>query len=272
MFLRRRLYGLVYATHRCDTCRGPRLIRAGRNVDSGLKLRTGDPNASEQLCAEPDPPNDLELRPGALLPFTLNQPRIFKRAKRSIDRGLTDPEVLCNRCLLYEGERGGILLVQSEADERGQYLTIRDVQSPKSIGLVDQRDCLKNLLRQLAGIEPDCLGLPVVGSDRVGSMRRTAAHCYSSGNRKPVEATFHLRSAQTSKGSIDSEGASFVHSIRLVDRVKGVSKLVTSFAYADEKPGAATPGFFSPVETPMGSSTPPWKSAWPRRTCAAADR
>jgi len=146
-------------------------------VDSGLKLRTGDPNASEQLCGEPDPPNDLELRTGAPLPFTLNKPGIFKRTKRSIDSGLTDPEVLRNRCLLYEGERRGILLVQSEADERGQHLTIRDVQSPKSIGLVDQSDCSKNPLRQPDGIKPRCVGLPAFGGDRVRSMRRTAAHC-----------------------------------------------------------------------------------------------
>lgn len=177
-----------------------------------------------------------------------------------------------NCCLLYEGERRGILLVQSEADERGQYLTVRDVQSPKSIGLVDQRNGSKNPLGQPIGIEPGCLGLPAIGSDRVGNLRRTAAWCCSSGNRKPVEATFHLRSAQTWKGSIDSEGAGFVHLICLVGRVKRVSKLATHFAYADEKPGAATPGFFSSMETPTGSSTPPWISAWPHRTCAAADK
>ncbi|WP_051975104.1 hypothetical protein [Cupriavidus necator] len=103
-------------------------------MDSGPKLPASDPDALEQLCSEPDPPNDLEVRTGALLPFTLNQPSIFNCSKRSIDSGLANREVLRNRCLLYGGERGGILLVQCEADERGQDLAIRDVQSPEPIG------------------------------------------------------------------------------------------------------------------------------------------
>ncbi|WP_436226437.1 hypothetical protein [Cupriavidus necator] len=68
------------------------------------KLPASDSDTLQQLCGEPDPPNNLELRPRALLPFTLNKPGVFKCAKRPIDSGLANREVLRNRCLLYEGE------------------------------------------------------------------------------------------------------------------------------------------------------------------------
>ncbi|WP_414225008.1 hypothetical protein [Cupriavidus necator] len=60
-------------------------------------MPASDPDALQQLCGEPDPSNDLELRPGALLPFTLNKPGVLKCAKRSIDSGLANREVLRNR-------------------------------------------------------------------------------------------------------------------------------------------------------------------------------
>ncbi len=70
---------------------------AGRRRFSRPKLPASDPDALQQLCGEPDPSNDLELRPGALLPFTLNKPGVLKCAKRSIDSGLANREVLRNR-------------------------------------------------------------------------------------------------------------------------------------------------------------------------------
>ncbi|WP_439672788.1 hypothetical protein [Cupriavidus necator] len=97
MFLRRRLLLIVYATHLCERCStglGP--IVAGWRV-SGPKLHASNSNAMEQLCAEPDTANDLELRPGALLPFTLNKPGIFECSERPIDSGLANRKVLRNR-------------------------------------------------------------------------------------------------------------------------------------------------------------------------------
>ncbi|GLC96306.1 hypothetical protein Tamer19_57150 [Cupriavidus sp. TA19] len=61
------------------------------------KLHDSNLNAMEQLCSEPDPANDLELRPGALLPFTLYKPGILECAERSIDSGLANRKMLRNR-------------------------------------------------------------------------------------------------------------------------------------------------------------------------------
>ncbi|WP_414224076.1 hypothetical protein [Cupriavidus necator] len=97
MFLRRRLLVIVYATHLCERCSAELgLIVTVRRV-SGPKLHASNPNAMEQLCGEPDPANDLEMRPGALLPFTLNKPGIFECSERPIDSGLANRKVLRNR-------------------------------------------------------------------------------------------------------------------------------------------------------------------------------